>query len=198
MVTVSSAFMSSRRERIKFKVSTAGCAFKACAFVDVLRALGLTEPDLVKPDLGKTDLDNTDVARDHSFHCIANAESGARRLYYACGVNGFNIPVTLAASLPPAAVRVPKSSRRQIELHARQEYPCWRALIGELAGPVLGKAIIRQRLRGRRGQRAKALRRAVDDRDRHLGGDAPPVLPAMELREIVSAHEPDQAQAGGA
>jgi hypothetical protein len=25
--------------------------------------------------LGKTDLDNTDVARDHSFHCIANAES---------------------------------------------------------------------------------------------------------------------------
>jgi hypothetical protein len=26
---------------------------------------------------GKTDLDNTDVARDHSFHCIANAESGA-------------------------------------------------------------------------------------------------------------------------
>jgi hypothetical protein len=22
-------------------------------------------------------LDNTDVARDHSFHCIANAESGA-------------------------------------------------------------------------------------------------------------------------
>jgi hypothetical protein len=27
--------------------------------------------------LGKTDLDNTDVARDHSFHCIANAESVA-------------------------------------------------------------------------------------------------------------------------
>jgi hypothetical protein len=25
--------------------------------------------------LGKTGLDNTDVARDHSFHCIANAES---------------------------------------------------------------------------------------------------------------------------
>jgi len=25
--------------------------------------------------LGKTDLDNTDVARDHSFHCIAEAES---------------------------------------------------------------------------------------------------------------------------
>jgi hypothetical protein len=25
--------------------------------------------------LGKTDFDNTDVARDHSFHCIAGAES---------------------------------------------------------------------------------------------------------------------------
>jgi uncharacterized protein YjbI with pentapeptide repeats len=37
----------------------------------------LVEPDLARPDFGKTDLDNTDVARDHSFHCIANAESGA-------------------------------------------------------------------------------------------------------------------------
>jgi hypothetical protein len=86
-VTVSSAFISSRRERIIFRVlSASGCAFKAAGFVDVLRApLG---------DLGKTDLDNTDVARDHSFHCIANAESGAHGLYYACGVNGFNVPVT--------------------------------------------------------------------------------------------------------
>jgi len=30
--------------------------------------------------LGKTDLDNTGVARDHSFHCIAGAESDACRL----------------------------------------------------------------------------------------------------------------------
>jgi hypothetical protein len=37
-------------------------------------------------------LDNTDVARDHSFHCIADAESfGRPSLFYACGVNGFNI-----------------------------------------------------------------------------------------------------------
>src|SRR5271169_1596447 len=64
MVTVSSAFISSRRERIIFSVlSASGCAFKAAACVDVLRVLG------------KTDLDNTDVARDHSFHCIASAES---------------------------------------------------------------------------------------------------------------------------
>src|SRR5271154_743029 len=108
MVTVSSAFISSRRERISFRVlSASGCAFKAAAFVDVLLVLDepdldepdldepdLDEPDLVKPDFGKTDLDNTDVARDHSFHCIANAESGAHGLYYACGVNGFNLPVT--------------------------------------------------------------------------------------------------------
>src|SRR5882757_5493039 len=88
MVTVSSAFMSSRRERISFRVlSASGCAFKAAAFVDVLRVLD-------EADFGKTDLDNTDVARDHSFHCIANAESGAHGLYYACGVNGFNLPVT--------------------------------------------------------------------------------------------------------
>src|SRR4029077_4070281 len=68
MVTVSYAFMSSRRERIIFSVlSASGCAFKAAAWVDVLRAVLVA--------LGKTDLDNTDVARDHSFHCIANAES---------------------------------------------------------------------------------------------------------------------------
>jgi len=64
MVTVSSAFISSRRERIIFSVlSASGCAFKAAAWVDVLRAVLVA--------LGKTDLDNTDVARDHSFHCIA-------------------------------------------------------------------------------------------------------------------------------
>src|SRR5579871_2315731 len=77
MVTVSSAFMSSRRERIIFRVlSASGCAFKAAAWVDVLRA-GLVAVCL--ETLGKTDLDNTDVARDHSFHCIAGVESfGAR------------------------------------------------------------------------------------------------------------------------
>jgi hypothetical protein len=51
-------------------LSASGCAFKAAAWVDVLRA-GLGA-------LGKTDLDNTDVARDHSFHCIADAESFGR------------------------------------------------------------------------------------------------------------------------
>ena len=76
MVTVSSAFMSSRRERIIFRVLSASvCAFKVAALVDVLRVFDRS--DFVKPDLGKTDLDNTDVVRDHSFHCIANAESGA-------------------------------------------------------------------------------------------------------------------------
>src|SRR5882757_410492 len=70
IVTVSSAFISSRRERIRFRVlSASGCAFKAAAWVDVLRA-GLVAVFL--ETLGKTDLDNTDVARDHSFHCIAN------------------------------------------------------------------------------------------------------------------------------
>jgi uncharacterized protein YjbI with pentapeptide repeats len=77
-------------------LSASDCAFKAAAFVDVLRVLAgadfvnadfaepdFAEPDFVEPDLarldfGKTDLDNTDVARDHSFRCIANAQSGAR------------------------------------------------------------------------------------------------------------------------
>jgi uncharacterized protein YjbI with pentapeptide repeats len=56
---------------------------------DVLRAglatLGKTdfvEADFVEADFVEADLDNTDVVRDHSFHCIANAESGAHRLHY--------------------------------------------------------------------------------------------------------------------
>ena len=73
MVTVSSAFMSSRRERIVRSVlSASGCAFKAASWVEVLRA-DLADADL-KVDallLGKADWDNTDVVRDHSFHCIA-------------------------------------------------------------------------------------------------------------------------------
>src|SRR5213075_2965385 len=80
MVTVSSAFISSRRERIIFSVlSASGCAFKAAASVDVLRGVLADLPGvllvLLPVALGKTDLDNSDVARDHSFHCIANAES---------------------------------------------------------------------------------------------------------------------------
>ena len=59
-------------------LSASGCAFKAAALVDVLRAVfaaGFFAVVFALETLGKTDLDNTDVARDHSFHCIANAES---------------------------------------------------------------------------------------------------------------------------
>ena len=48
-----------------------GLRLQGRSLVDVLRAV----LQLCQLTLGKTDLDNTDVARDHSFHCIANAES---------------------------------------------------------------------------------------------------------------------------
>ena len=75
-------------------LSASGCAFKAAALVGVLRAVLADLPAALMSVLlsatflpvalleaalrgvfDKTDLDNTDVARDHSFHCIANAES---------------------------------------------------------------------------------------------------------------------------
>jgi hypothetical protein len=57
-------------------LSASGCAFKAAADVDVLRAVLGALSGTFLGALGKTDLDNTDVvARDHSFHCIAVAES---------------------------------------------------------------------------------------------------------------------------
>src|SRR5882724_9513679 len=80
MVTVSSAFISSRRERMIFSVlSASGCAFKA-ASVDVLRAVFADsfEADvfaLVLETLGKTDLDNTDVARDQFLSLYREPES---------------------------------------------------------------------------------------------------------------------------
>ena len=35
----------------------------------------------------------------------------------------------------------------------------------------------------------------VDDRDRHHPGDLAPAPPAMEAREVVGAHDPDEAHA---
>ena len=79
MVTVSSAFMSSRRERIVRRVlSASGCACKAASWVGVLRALAVADLEVVALVLGKADWDNTDVVRDHSFHCIAG------RIHPAC------------------------------------------------------------------------------------------------------------------
>src|SRR4051794_34539378 len=61
---------------------------------------------------------------------------------------------------------------------------------------MLRQAVARQRLCGRGGQRPKALRGTVDHGNWHLRGDAPPILPAVELRKIVSAHDPDKVHAG--
>src|SRR5580700_6664034 len=132
--------------------------------------------------------------------------SAARRPYYACGVNGFNIqyPVSEvwyscrapALSLcPPATVQVPQTGRRQAQFHAGKKDPGWRMLVGEPAGLIFGQSVARKRLCRGRSQRAKTLRRTVDHSDRNLGCDAPPVLPAVKLRKIVSAHDPDKAQA---
>jgi hypothetical protein len=96
MVTVSSAFISSRRERIRFSVlSASGCAFKAAFWVDVLRA--------VFRALGKTDLDNTDVVRDHSFHCIA----GCRILVPADHSRHVGLTVSIRQT-PLSEVRKPR------------------------------------------------------------------------------------------
>lgn len=40
---------------------------------------------------------------------------------------------------------------------------------------------------------APVIPRTRDNRNRNLTGDVPPPLPAMELREIVRAHQPDEA-----
>src|SRR5713226_5984763 len=71
-------------------------------------------------------------------------------------------------------------------------------MVRQAARLIFGQAIARERLRRGRGQRTETLWRTVDHSDRHLGGDAAPVLPAMKLRKIVGAHDPDKAQAGGA
>lgn len=40
------------------------------------------------------------------------------------------------------------------------------------------------------------ITRTRDNRNRNLPGDMPPPFPAMELREIVGAHQPDEAMLG--
>ena len=115
-MTVSSAFISSRRERIIFSVlSASGCAFKAAACVDVLRA--------VLAALGKTDLDNTDVARDHSFHRIANAESSTPADYtmhvgLTVSISSAPFPKFGTLVAPPPrhfVLQLPSGFRRRVE-----------------------------------------------------------------------------------
>lgn len=40
---------------------------------------------------------------------------------------------------------------------------------------------------------APIIARTRDNRNRNLTGDVPPPFPAMELRQIVRAHQPDEA-----
>src|SRR5262245_19413104 len=106
MVTVSSAFISSRRERIRFSVlSASGCAFKAAAWVDVLRAV-LT--------LGKTDLDNTDGARDHSFPVSRTPNPAFAVTLHHVGlrvsIRQCSLPRATRLILPPSSFR-PGSAR---------------------------------------------------------------------------------------
>src|SRR6516164_1849914 len=112
MVTVSSAFISSRRERTIFSVlSASGCACKAAAGVDVLRA------DFRA--LGKTDFDNTeDVARDHSFHCIAGDRIPAPRAH----TTHVGLKVSISSVAPNPALcgtvsyfQLPSGFRRPVE-----------------------------------------------------------------------------------
>src|SRR5271163_4581814 len=132
MVTVSSAFISSRRERIRFSVlSASGCAFKAAAWVDVLRA--------VFGALGKTDLDNTDVARDHFLSlyrgCRILRQSTDHTMHVGLMVSIFQFaPDSLSGSLSsslPASVRVPQPGRGQVHFKAGEEHPGRRAAMGK-------------------------------------------------------------------
>ena len=78
--------------------SASGRAFGTTASVEVLRALDLTVAFFGAEDLDEddeADLDNTDAVRDHFLSLYREHRiRGARWLYYACRVKGFNIPVT--------------------------------------------------------------------------------------------------------
>ena len=125
----------------------------------------------------------------------------ARGPYYACGVNGFNIQSPLRRSHValfqlPSGFRKPVDERlifspvRNTQAGARRigEPACLDSRASDKApAPV------------RRARRARE-NFAEDDRSRRSGPgrDPLPVLPAMELREIVGAHDPYEAQAGSA
>src|SRR5690606_12286215 len=115
MVIVSSAFMSSRRERIRLRVSEAsGRAVKTSVGTGAF---------------GFRARDNTDGIRDQSFHCIADAESQHPVEYYPCGDDVFNRPDSRAAMLPrgssafPAPVRVAQRGGRQRGFQTGEKHP---------------------------------------------------------------------------
>jgi len=129
-----------------------------------------------------------------------------RGLYYACGVKGFNIPDCPICPSRRSSCLTSSSSSRQgsagrsktglISCRSGRPRP---APAGPPAGPPdfqagdSAPAPARRVLRARESSVA-----AVDHGDRHIGGDAAPIFPAVELREIVSAHDPDKVHAGNA
>src|SRR6516164_9181519 len=62
-------------------------------------------------------------------------------------------------------------------------------------GVMLGPAPPTQRRPGWTGYGAQSRAWPVDDDDRHKISDRAPMPPAMELHEIVSAHDPDETDA---
>src|ERR1700753_3267495 len=89
---------------------------------------------------------------------------------------------------PPASILVPQARRRHVQLEASEKDPSRRRLFGETCCLVFRETVSRKRLGGRRSQRAKALGRAVDHRERYPRCDAPPIMPAVKLRKVVRPH----------
>ena len=73
-----------------------------------------------------------------------------------------------------------------------------RAPICQAGGLVLRQPIARERPRGGPRSTRKLVADGQITAIGTFGRYSPPVLPAMELRQIVSAHDPDQAQTGNA
>src|SRR3954454_24650333 len=92
MVTVSSAFMSSRRERINLRVSPASSrAFKTAAPVDDLRAFDATG------------FDNTDVVRDQFLSLYRERRISASADYTT------HVGLMVSIFQSPRSIRLPRS-----------------------------------------------------------------------------------------
>lgn len=123
-----------------------------------------------------------------------------------CGYTVGPIRLCLAQGRSGAGIRIePQDEKRRGARHrivretgVQGSTPRWpkiepKSAIAFLPAPPAPSA---QPYHGGTRHRSCIIARTRDNRNRHGAGQPPPILPTMELRQIVASHQPDKASAG--
>ena len=103
-----------------------------------------------------------------------------------------NLPIEGVPRVRPAFVSLNTKCCRKLRQGPGEIDPRRWVKGGEAAGCGFRHAKPCEAMRCWRGKGTISPPRTVLDRDRHQVHDGPPTLPAMQAREVVGSHEPDE------